>query len=158
MALSAVLHSPHDDNLAAALKTVHTMYRPHSAQIPGHMLFITIAQRLPTFQQYTRNVCSWDPNRSLPSFLQNKAIILNEMHCVTRAYRQGSVMCLPPDIPSFLPPFRTITRRCHAAKPRHKFQHVHFTSKNNFLSDSSYANKTAGWTMAVQHISAERVL
>ena len=138
-----MLQSSHDGNLAAAFKIAHSMYHSHSAQIQGHMLFIT--QRLPTFQQY--NVCSWNPNRSLLSFLQNKAIILNEIHCVTRAYLQGSVMCLQPDTPSSLPPFRTIKRRCHAAKPRHKFQHMHFMSKNNFLSDSSYASKPAGRTM-----------
>jgi hypothetical protein len=141
-ALSAMLQSSHDGNLAAAFKIAHSRYRSHSAQIQGHVLFIAITQRLPTFQQC--NVCSWNTNRSLSSFLQNKAVILNAVHCATRAYRQGSVMCLPPDTPSSLPPFRTIKRRCHAARPRHKFQHMHSMSKNNFLSDSSRASKPAG--------------
>jgi hypothetical protein len=66
-------------NLSAASKIAHSLHRSHSAQIQGHMLFIT--------QQY--NVCSCNPNRSLTSFLQNKAIILNDAHCATaHIYRE----------------------------------------------------------------------
>jgi hypothetical protein len=80
-------------------------------------------------------------------FSQNGAIILNEMQCAEygHSYKEKRSGC-EQDIPSSLRPFGTIKRG--DMKLNYIINsNMHFMSKSNFPSDSSYESKRGGGGM-----------